>query len=94
MTIEKTTTGSEYPRTACSGKIMHTIYDGGGSRIWMQYEDGSRDLLAQTYDGPELAKKILATIEAHFFPNTNLSGTGHAAGTVYARNSGSAGDQP
>lgn len=27
-------------------------------------------------------------------PNTNLSGTGHAAGTVYARNSGSGKVQP
>ena len=52
-----------------SGKIMQTIYEHGGSRIWMQSDDGRRDLLADTYDGEELAKKVRATIEAHFFPN-------------------------
>lgn len=57
------------PRPAGSGMLHQTIYDHGGSRIWMEYEDGSRDLLADTYDGEELAKKVRATIEAHFFPN-------------------------
>ena len=58
-----------YAGPAGSGTIMQTIYEHGGSRIWMEYEDGSRDLLADTYDGEELAKKVRAAIEAHFFPN-------------------------
>ena len=33
-------------------QIKQTIYEHGGSRIYRENADGSRDLLADTYTGP------------------------------------------
>jgi len=69
MTTNDAARVSGTPQPACSGTVKQTIYAHGGSRIWMESDDGRRDLLADTYDSDQLAKKVRDTIEAHFFPN-------------------------
>ena len=54
-------------------KIKQTIYDHGGSRIYEEKEDGSRNLLVDTYPqrygGDRLAKAVMKFIvEYNKFP--------------------------
>lgn len=48
--------------------IHQTIYDHGGSRIWVERK-GKRDLLVDTYGDKELAQAVMDCVKKLFRPN-------------------------
>jgi len=53
---------SESPASAAAagyvGDLRQTVYPHGGSRIWVEEPDGSRNLIADTYTTAEYAEAV------------------------------------
>lgn len=47
---------------------QQTIFEHGGSRIWIE-RDGKRELLADTYGDAALARAVMVCIRAYLQPN-------------------------
>lgn len=52
--------------------LHQTIYEHGGSRIWIE-RDGKRDLLADTYGDETLANAVMVCVRAYLQPNGLMS---------------------
>ena len=48
--------------------LQQTIYEHGGSRIWIE-RNGKRELLADTYGDETLAQAVMDCVRAYLQPN-------------------------
>lgn len=73
MDTEKTVNGAGESSPAPDGSALRqTIYDHGGSRIWLEKPNGRRELLADTYTTADFAKVVRAFTEEWLRQNASL----------------------
>ena len=75
MDIEKSASGAGESSPAPDGSAMcQTIYDHGGSRIWIEKPDGRRELLADTFTTADYAKAVRNFTEEWLKQNNAVRG--------------------
>jgi hypothetical protein len=63
--------------------VKQSIYQHGGSRIWVEHSDGERELVADTYQDKAFAEAVKKLADEWYLPNKSLTvgGTPYRAGT-------------